>query len=305
MSSPTLTTNSSKILQIYPNYLCIPNFNTEHTYKETITFYNKSSSPITFTLSSNDKQLIKISDSNISLNSCQTKHIYILIRDDLNYSNNTKPHQRLIFLHIKTNLFEEKYQINLLYNTFNPNAEYLQNIPAPKKKISKPKQKTIKKQSTSNKIKYKTPLQTSNIINIKFIKEQPKQDNKDIIINKLKEDKQELISYINITLNNKWKQMDEILNRYDNELFIKCHNAYKNNELYFSKQDYFSYITDNYNNNNNINPNDNKSSPSLHEINTLKSYNNLLITENNLLSQNIRLIEEKLSVLYNNKLNIK
>jgi hypothetical protein len=144
---------------------------------------------------------------------------------------------------------------------------------------------------------------------------------KDELICKLNEDKNELISYINNTLKNKWEQMGNILQRYDNELLAKCKRIYNNNELCFSKQNYFSLfmLSDTTTTNTHTNRCDNNFTttttdndvlhnepndhiPSINEINTLKSHNNLLITENALLTQRISLIEAKLALLPQTKL---
>ena len=322
----------SQILQIYPPFITIPNFSTEHNYKEKITLYNISPYYMVFTLCSSDKERMKVSETYIKLNSNQTKHIYIMIRDNIKYFNNNIPHQRRIYLIIKSDLFEEKYPIDLLYNTFdhkdvaiyNNTSKYLRNLhqqqqqrymafPVVKEEMYEYNNNDI----NNNEDSYYEIISIQRVIQFQIISDNTE---KDELICKLNEDKNELISYINNTLKNKWEQMGNILQRYDNELLAKCKRIYNNNELCFSKQNYFSLFmlsdttTNTYSNrcdNNftttttdndvhNSEPNDHI--PSINEINTLKSHNNLLITENALLTQRISLIEAKLALLPQTKL---
>ena len=305
----------SQILQIYPPFITIPNFSTEHNYKEKITLYNISPYYMVFTLTSSDKERMKISESCIKLNSNQTKHIYIMIRDNIKYFNNNNPHQRRIYLIIKSDLFEEKYPIDLLYNTFDHKDVAIYNTSKYPRNIQQQRHIAfpVVKEETyeyNNNIEdsYYEIISIQRVIQFQIISENAE---KDALICKLNEDKNELIAYINNTLKNKWEQMGNILQRYDNELLAKCHRIYNHNELCFSKQNYFSFILTNNNNNtsdNNITTNNvyycetNEHIPSLNEINTLKSHNNLLITENALLSQRISLIEAKLALLPQTKL---
>ena len=80
-----------------------------------------------FTLRSSDKERMKLSENEIKLKGGQSKHIQIMIRDNIKYFNNKCPRQRRIFLIIKSDLFEERYPIDLLYESFQHKEIYIQN----------------------------------------------------------------------------------------------------------------------------------------------------------------------------------
>ena len=312
-----------------------------------------------FNLRSSDKERMKLSENEIKLKGGQIKHIQIMIRDNIKYFNNKCPRQRRIFLIIKSDLFEERYPIDLLYESFQHKEIYIPNTIKIKqqdeineyneskniaqesnyqdKQDEKIKEKQILIQnqndngkendnetgkenknekegnakitiSNSNEICYPDVLMISNASQIECLAVKEKsiisQEEKNEIIIQLTQEKNNLFTYVNSTLKQKWSEIENILNKYDKKL------SYQNSiqstspndkpsppkKLYPSIQNSFSL--------NIINPffknQDFPKTPSLQsEFLTLKSQNNLLLTENNLLKQRLILLENKLSFLAN------
>ena len=366
---------SEQILQICPKYLTIPNFTTERTYKYKISLNNITSYFMIFNLRSSDKERMKLSENEIKLKGGQTKHIQIMIRDNIKYFNNKCPRQRRIFLIIKSDLFEERYPIDLLYESFQHKEIYIQNTNTIKQQdeiIEYNKSKNITQESnyqnkpdekikeqqiliqndnekkndsdnevkknknrrendsdnevgkenknekegnaiipinnSNNDISYSDVLMinTASQIECLAVKEKSKisQEEKNEMIIQLTQEKNNLLTYVNSTLKQKWSEIEIILNKYDKKLSYQnsIQSTSPNNKpsspkkLYPLIQNSFSLNT--------INPflknQDIPKAPSLQsEYLTLKSQNNLLLTENNLLKQRLTLLENKLSFLAN------
>ena len=122
------------LLTVIPGNITIGNFVPGRVYKETLMIYNTCNVPIIINLKSSDKSKLSISESKMRIGVNQSKKLDLLIQDKTNYKYiKTPTKQKKLLIHMKGDLIDEKYEINLLYydrnmsnnnsnrNIFNPN----------------------------------------------------------------------------------------------------------------------------------------------------------------------------------------
>ena len=112
------------LLTIVPGSINIENFIPGRVYKETLTIYNTCKIPIIINLRASDKSKLILSKSLLRIEVNDSKKVDLVIQDKINYSSKKLPTTpKKLFIHIKGELIEEKYEINLMYfcnnNTFN------------------------------------------------------------------------------------------------------------------------------------------------------------------------------------------
>ena len=113
MSSEEIRPN---LLTVVPGNINIENFVPGRVYKEAIMIYNTCNVPIVLNLKSSDKNKLTINESKIRIGVNQSKKLDILIQDKLNYKYTKMPiNQKKLFIHMKGELIDEKYEINLFY----------------------------------------------------------------------------------------------------------------------------------------------------------------------------------------------
>lgn len=132
MSSEQIRPN---LLTVVPGNINIENFVPGRQYKEILMIYNTCNIPIVINLKSSDKNKLSISESKMRIGVNQSKKLDLLIQDKLNYKYTKTPikHKKL-FIHMKGELIDEKYEINLFYyhknkNLNNQNANYITENP--------------------------------------------------------------------------------------------------------------------------------------------------------------------------------
>ena len=110
------------LLTVIPGNITIENFVPGRVYKETLTIYNTCNVPIVINLKSSDKSKLSISDSKLRIGVNQAKKLDLLIQDKMNYKYIKTPiKQKKLFIHMKGDLIDVKYEINLLYYNKNKN----------------------------------------------------------------------------------------------------------------------------------------------------------------------------------------
>ena len=115
--------NTSKtettLIKIIPKYIKIKNYNPDKIKEQTITIRNNCNIPLILFLSSSDSNILLLKDSSIKIGKKQKKSISFTIKDK-NYSKNKKTFARpkKLYIFIKNDLFEEKFEITLSYNNF-------------------------------------------------------------------------------------------------------------------------------------------------------------------------------------------
>ena len=110
------------LLTVIPGNITIENFVPGRAYKETLTIYNTCNVPIVINLKSSDKSKLSISDSKLRIGVNQAKKLDLLIQDKMNYKYIKTPiKQKKLFIHMKGDLIDVKYEINLLYYNKNKN----------------------------------------------------------------------------------------------------------------------------------------------------------------------------------------
>lgn len=102
------------LITVVPGSILIENFIPGKKYKELISIYNTSKTPISLKLSPNDKTKLQSSESFIRLSSGQCCQVTITIQDNVKYRRKV-PTSRKLFLFLRGELIEEKYEVNLLY----------------------------------------------------------------------------------------------------------------------------------------------------------------------------------------------
>ncbi len=113
MSSDEIRPN---LLTVVPGNINIENFVPGRVYKETLMIYNTCNVPIILNLKSSDKNKLTINESKIRIGVNQSKKLEILIQDKMNYKYTKIPiKQKKLFIHMKGELIDEKYEINLIY----------------------------------------------------------------------------------------------------------------------------------------------------------------------------------------------
>ena len=104
------------LLTVIPGNITIGNFVPGRVYKETLMIYNRCNVPIIINLKSSDKSKLSISESKMRIGVNQAKKLDILIQDKTNYKYiKTPTKQKKLLIHMKGDLIDEKYEINLLY----------------------------------------------------------------------------------------------------------------------------------------------------------------------------------------------
>ena len=274
-----ITITPSQILQIYPSNITIANFIPDKIYRQKLTLYNISSLNLVLTLQSSDKARMSLNDNIIRLNSNQSKQITLIIKDGVKYYNNKTPNQKTIFLLIKSDLFEEKYAIDLLYSTFSHKNVSIMNLEEEYMKYGSSHNDTFDNIQ-------KEEFQINNGDNVELISGDSKSKEiiikeKDELIQKLKNEKEKMGLFIKKMMDNV-KEMGGVLEKYEKKLNEK--KIFGNLEI---------------SNENNINYNSIipiKKDDSVEE-NNLKVNNKLLEVENTALTQRVNILEEKLNKL--------
>ena len=114
-SSPCLLLQPN-LLTIVPGNITIENFVPGRVYKQTITIYNTCHIPIIINLRSSDKSKLIIDKTLLRIEVNESQKVDLVIQDKINYAINklpTKP--KKLFVIIKGELIDEKFEINLLY----------------------------------------------------------------------------------------------------------------------------------------------------------------------------------------------
>ena len=104
------------LLTVIPGNITIENFVPGRVYKETLMIYNTCNVPIIISLKSSDKSKLSISETKLRIGVNQASKLDLLIQDKINYKYiKTPTKQKRLFIHMKGDLIDEKYEINLLY----------------------------------------------------------------------------------------------------------------------------------------------------------------------------------------------
>ena len=103
------------VITVIPGSFTIQNFIPGKIYKDAIVIYNTCNVPITIKLTSSDKNKLLLNENIIRLGVNQTKKINIIIQDKVKYNYNKFPFQKKLFIHLKGDLIDEKFEINLYY----------------------------------------------------------------------------------------------------------------------------------------------------------------------------------------------
>ena len=110
------------LLTVIPGNITIDNFVPGRVYKETLMIYNTCNVPIVINLKSSDKSKLSISETKLRIGVNQVKKLDLLIQDKINYKYiKTPTKQKKLFIHMKGDLIDVKYEINLLYYDKNRN----------------------------------------------------------------------------------------------------------------------------------------------------------------------------------------
>ena len=116
------------LLTVIPGNITIENFVPGRVYKETLMIYNTCNVPIVITLKTSDKSKLSISESKLRIGVNQAKKLDLLIQDKINYKYiKTPAKQKQLFIHMKGDLIDEKYEINLFYYDKNKTNRYQNN----------------------------------------------------------------------------------------------------------------------------------------------------------------------------------
>jgi len=116
------------LLTVVPGSINIENFVPGRIYKEALMIYNTYNVPIVLNLKSSDSNKLVISESKLRIGVNQSKKLDLIIQDKLNYKyiKNPVKHKKL-FIHMKGELIDEKYEINLFYYNKNKKSNLEQN----------------------------------------------------------------------------------------------------------------------------------------------------------------------------------
>ena len=301
------------LLTVVPGNINIENFVPGRVYKETLMLYNTYNIPIVLNLKSSDKNKLTLSETKMRIGVNQSKRLELLIQDKLNYKYTKTPiKQKKLFIHMKGELIDEKYEINLIYyhkNSANNGKAYNHNLNnniridlLNKYAINNPYSEITNGYLTvnpNNNREYNNddningyeinvnkngvPLQKQNCYNI---------NNHNSYMPIERNDNEEIITLKNI-INNLLKKINEltsILEHYkENKLYKNSQLGISNNSLYFFGNNYEKEIKIKYNINYNI---DNK---------RIISRNKILELENSTLLYRIKCLENKLSLYENNR----
>ena len=116
------------LLTIVPGSINIENFIPGRVYKETLTIYNTCKIPIIINLRASDKSKLLLNKSLLRIEVNDSKKVDLVIQDKINYSSKKLPTTpKKLFIYIKGELIEEKYEINLMYFCNNSTFKIKQN----------------------------------------------------------------------------------------------------------------------------------------------------------------------------------
>jgi len=296
------------LLTVVPGNINIENFVPGRVYKETLMIYNTCNVPIVLTLKSSDKNKLTISETKIRIGVNQSKKIDLIIQDKLNYKYAKTPiKQKNLFIHMKGELIDEKYEINLIYyhknnnkknfildNQNNPNLNnnkridnYLINNPyneIPKGYLTENPNNNINNQminANHNNGNYENNL-NQNYNNY---------SHNNNYLNPQQNDNEEIIALKNIIndLNNKIINLESLLNYIPNKTNKKNQFGISHNSLYIFGNNNEKEIKNKYKVDETI---DNE---------RILSRNKILELENSTLLYRIKCLEKKISLIESNK----
>ena len=305
MSSDEMHPN---LLTVVPGNINIENFVPGRVYKETLMIYNTCNVPIVLNLKSSDKNKLTISESKMRIGVNQSKKLSLIIQDKLDYKYAKTPIKRKkLFIHMKGDLIDEKYEINLVYyqknlmnnlkkdnlnkNEFNNQynrmyAGYLSENP--NNHLNHENINDINDNNYDNQLynNNKNPFQNSN----SYITNQ----NQNSFMPIGQNDNEEIINLKNIIndLLNKINNLTSLLDKIKmkmNANFNKSQLGISNNSFFIFGNSYKKEIKNKYNLDENI---DNK---------RILSRNKILELENTTLLYRIKCLEKKLSLYENTK----
>lgn len=109
--------NHPNLITIIPECINISHFIPGKIYKPFFTIYNTCNIPIILNLRSSDRNKLILNDNLIRLEVNQSKKINLIIQDNVNYSSGKIPSKKKLYISLKGEFIEEKYDINLIYFT--------------------------------------------------------------------------------------------------------------------------------------------------------------------------------------------
>ena len=109
--------NHPNLITIIPECINISHFIPGKIYKPFFTIYNTCNIPIILNLRSSDRNKLILNDNLIRLEVNQSKKINLIIQDNMNYSSGKIPSKKKLYISLKGEFIEEKYDINLIYFT--------------------------------------------------------------------------------------------------------------------------------------------------------------------------------------------
>ena len=109
--------NETTLIQIIPETLILKRYYPNKINEQTITIRNNCNIPLIISLSSSDSNILILKESSIKIGIKQKKSLSFIISDKsyINSKKNLKPKKLYIFM--KNDLFEEKFEIILAYNS--------------------------------------------------------------------------------------------------------------------------------------------------------------------------------------------
>ena len=119
---------NQNLITIIPGSITIQNFIPGKLFKESIVIYNTSNVPITLNLNSNDKSKLTLSDNYVKLGVNQAKKISLNIQDKNKYNNTNLPTKNLLSIHLSSDLIDENFEINLIYYRKKENENSYSNL---------------------------------------------------------------------------------------------------------------------------------------------------------------------------------
>ena len=119
---------NQNLITIIPGSITIQNFIPGKLFKESIVIYNTSNVPITLNLNSNDKSKLSLSDNYVKLGVNQAKKISLNIQDKNKYNNTNLPTKNLLSIHLSSDLIDENFEINLIYYRKKENENSYSNL---------------------------------------------------------------------------------------------------------------------------------------------------------------------------------
>ena len=172
------------LIQIIPEYYNIKSYNPDKLNEYTITICNNCNIPLILSLSSSDSSILILKETSIKIGKKQKKALTFLIKDK-NFSKSKKflGKPKKLYIFIKNDLIEEKFEINLSYYSFE-NSAFSENKNGKNKGyISLNSKKKLKINSNEIKSKKIIPKNIKKVNLIKVIKNNTKNDNNEDIVN--------------------------------------------------------------------------------------------------------------------------